>query len=186
MARLDIPKRFADGGYALHDLSGQNLIAELTGVLVLDRGRGVAFCGMTGRVDETGLEAMVEAFGLKLAFAFDLCEGEYHTNVVMQVLDGRAVVLCPDAFVDPAVPEAIMAAYPGRALPLSTPEKNAFAANCLAVTDRDVMISATATREMALESIALLESWGFRLHPVNVGVLEEAGGSVRCMLAEVF
>jgi len=52
--------------YELRDLSRLDGIAELTGPLVMDRPRGIGFCGMTSRVDIAGSEAMHDAFALEL------------------------------------------------------------------------------------------------------------------------
>ena len=52
---------------------------------------------------------MHAAFGLRATLLFDLAPGEYHTNVVLAVLAGRAAVACPRGFADPAVPAAIAA-----------------------------------------------------------------------------
>jgi N-dimethylarginine dimethylaminohydrolase len=186
-AREDIRRLFTDTlGRTLVDLSATDCIAELTGPLVVDRGRGLGFCGLSQRADEAGCAAMHAAFDLRLTFRFALQPGEYHTNVVLSVLAGRACVLDPAAFVDPEVPEAIAAAYPGRTLALDPGEKAAFAGNCLAVTDRDVMLSQTAFAGLRPGSRAALESWGFRLHAVDVDEFEKAGGSLRCLIAEVF
>ncbi len=173
-------------GYACTDLSSQGCVAELTGAMVIDRARRLGFCGMTPRVDEAGRRAMHEAFDLALTFGFDLKPNEYHTNVVMSVLASRALVICPDAFVDPKVPDAIIEAFNGQAVVISSEEKEAFAGNCLAVTDHDVMISQTAMEVLSPSTIATLEEWSFKLHPVAMDEIEKAGGSVRCCIGEIF
>jgi hypothetical protein len=179
-----IRARFADR--QLHDLSGLDAIAELTGPLVIDRQLGIGFCGMSTRVDEAGLAAMHRAFDLRLSFRFDLVPGEYHSNVVLSVLAGRACVLYPGAFVDPQVPEAIAAAYPDRTLRLDAAEKAAFTANCIALTDEDLFMSSTAWQALRPGSRAALEDWGFRIHHCELDEIEKAGGSLRCMVGEVF
>lgn len=184
--REDILSYFQGLGYETVDLSQRDCIAELTGVLIIDHARRIGFCGMTGRVDEAGLEAMHDAFGLKMLFSFALQPEEYHTNVIMMVLAGRACVLFPGAFIDPAVPAAIAQAFPQRTLFLDEAEKNAFAGNCIALTENDLFMSQTgvdALRETSLESIS---SWGFRLHSTPLDEIEKAGGSLRCMVAEIF
>jgi hypothetical protein len=173
-------------GRELIDLSTQDCVAELTGPLIIDRARGLGLCGLTQRADEAGCAAMHAAFGLELTFRFDLQPTEYHTNVVLSVLAGRACVLHPDSFADPEVPLAIARVYEGRTLVLSDEEKAAFAANCLAVTERDIMMSAGAWRSLRPSSRAALEAWGFRVRAVEVDEFEKAGGSLRCMIAELF
>ncbi len=185
--REDVRALFRDTfSYAITDLSTQSCVAELTGPLVLDRPRGIGYCGMTGRVDEAGCAAMHEAFDLRLTFRFGLVPEEYHTNLVLAVLAGRACVLYPGAFTDPGVPDAIARVYDGRTLVLTDEEKQHFAGNCLAVNENDVLFSATARQALRPSSVEALESWGFRLHDVEVDELEKGGGSLRCLIAEVF
>ena len=185
--RKDIRTFFADlMDYQLVDLSGQDLVAELTGSLVIDRAKNIGFCGMTTRVDRAGCEAMHQAFGLDLTFRFDLKPEEYHTNVVMSVLASRALVICPDAFVDPAVPAAIAELYPDRVLELSQAEKTAFAGNCLALSEQDLFISACGWRCLAPEKRRALKRWGFEVHAIELDEVEKAGGSLRCCIAEIF
>ena len=184
--RQDVRDYFASRGYQTIDLSVEDCITELTGPLIIDHARRIGFCGMTGRVDQAGLDAMQSAFGLKMIFAFDLKPDEYHTNVVMTILAGRACVICSDAFADPAVPEAIAAAFPQRTLFLNQAEKNAFAGNCIALNQQDLFMSATGLAALRPQSRQALESWGFRIHSTPLDEVEKAGGSMRCMLAEIF
>src|SRR6478672_5328812 len=103
--RGDIRGFFRDVlGYAPVDLSTQPHPCELTGALVIDRARGIGWCGLSERCDEDGARLMHEAFGLRATLLFDLAPGEYHTNVVLAVLAGRAAVVCPRGFADPDVP----------------------------------------------------------------------------------
>ncbi|MDT8321105.1 MAG: arginine deiminase-related protein [Xanthomonadales bacterium] len=184
--RKDIRAYFRTADYEVVDLSRQDGVAELTGPLVLDRARRVGYCGMSERVDEAGLAAMHEAFDLRLTFRFDLDPREYHTNVVLSVLAARACVLYPGAFRNPAVAEAIAAAWPGRCLMLDEAEKNAFAANCIALTDKDLFMSQAARDALAPAKLKRLAEWGFEVHSVALDEIEKAGGSLRCMVAEIF
>lgn len=186
-AREDIRSFFTERfGYDLRDLSQSGVIAELTGPLVIDRARRIGFCGLSGRVDPAGCHAMHDAFELALTFRFDLVAGEYHTNLVLAVLAGRACVLHPASFQDPAVPEAIASVYGTATLSLDATEKNAFAGNCIALSDRDVLFSQTAMHALRPGSRATLEQAGFRLHGVEIDELEKGGGSLRCLIAEIF
>jgi hypothetical protein len=184
--RQDIRGYFRTRGYETVDLSSSPCFAELTGPLVLDRRRRIGYCGLSERVDSAGVEAMHRAFELRLTFRFELAAHEYHTNVVLAVLAGRVCVLCPGSFADPAVPEAIAAAYPGRSLYLTEEEKNAFAGNCIALSERDLFMSQSGADALRASSRAALESWGFELVVVELDEIEKAGGSLRCMLAEIF
>lgn len=185
--RGDIRDFFTDLlGYEMVDLGAQDCIAELTGVLVIDHLRNIGYCGMTQRVNEAGCRAMHSAFDLDLTFRFDLNPDEYHTNVVLSVLAGRACVIDPSAFQEPAVPAAIQEFYGERTLVLSESEESQFVGNCLAVTPRHVFMSRTAEEALRKTSREALEAWGFRVQGVDVGELEKAGGSLRCLIAEVY
>ena len=48
------------------------------------------------------------------------------------------------------------------------------------------MMSATAARALRPASRAALERWGFEVVAVDVDECEKAGGSLRCMIAELF
>jgi hypothetical protein len=184
--RQDIRNYFKDGGYEVVDLSKQNCVAELTGVLIMDRARNVGFCGMSNRVNEAGVRAMHEAFKLRCTVQFDLVNGEYHTNVVLSVLAGRACVVHEGSIADAGLGRALMALYQGQVLFLSQEEKDAFAGNCLALTSHDLFMSQTAADALRRSSRQSLDAWGFRIHSTPLDEIEKAGGSLRCMVAEIF
>jgi len=185
--RQDIRIFFDDMlGYTKYHISRDQAVAELTGVLVPDRARNIAFCGMTERVNEAGAKAMHEAFDLDLMFQFDLSDGEYHTNVVLSCLAGKACMMHSDSFADPAVPKAIAEFYKDRTIFLTDAEKLAFAGNGITITENDLFLSQTAFDALAQDKKNKLKSWGFTLHHVQVNELEKAGGSLRCMVGEIF
>jgi len=62
------------------DLSKRDLVAELTGAVVLDRARRLGFCGLSHRVDEAGCAAMHKAFELALTFRFELKPDGLYVN----------------------------------------------------------------------------------------------------------
>jgi hypothetical protein len=186
-ARADIRGFFRDVlGYRIVDLSECDVVAELTGALVIDRARGIGYCGLSERCDLAGARAMHEAFGLKLTFAFELAPGEYHTNVVLAVLAGRAVIAAADGFVDPQVVGAIARVYNNRVLQLDGAQKKAFAGNAIALTPTTVWLSTAGLTALSAEQCGLLESWGLRPRTVALDEIEKAGGSLRCCVAEIF
>ena len=161
-------------------------VAELTGPLIVDRGRNIGFCGLTERCDRRGAEAMDSAFGLDLTFVFELDPAEYHTNVVMSVLASRALVIHPPSFRDPEVPRAIAALYGERVVVLTDAEKAAFAGNCIALSPRDVWMSAAAAAALTVQHRADLAAWGFEVKSAPLAEIEKAGGSLRCCVAEIY
>ena len=184
--RQDVRAFFQAQGYKLFDLSDQDCVAELTGPLVIDRSRRLGFCGMTSRVNDAGVRAMHKAFDLGHTLQFQLAEGEYHANVVLSILAGRACVLHAESFVEPKVVRTLSGIYGGRVLYLDSAEKAAFAGNCIALTHHALFMSQAAADSLQKSHRALLDSWGFRIHSTRLDEIEKAGGSLRCMVAEIF
>ncbi len=186
-ARADL-RDFFTGllGYAQLDLSGQPHPCELTGALIIDRARGLGFCGLSERCDEAGAALMHEAFGLRATLMFDLAPGEYHTNVVLAVLAGRAALVCPDGFADPAVPEVLATLYAPHGIALSPAEHAAFAGNAIVLCGQSVWMSAGADASLTSTTRDRLVGAGFAVRSVPLGAIEAAGGSLRCCVAEIF
>jgi hypothetical protein len=185
--RADIRRFFTETlGYALVDLSHESFVAELTGSLVIDRARGVGYCGLSERCDLDGARAMHDAFGLALTFCFELAEGEYHTNVVMALLASRFAILAPDGFRDPAVPDAIERALGGAIARLSRAQKNEFSGNAITLATDRVWLSARGADALDAVQRGAIERAGFRIGTVELAEIEKAGGSLRCCVGEIF
>ncbi|GAB3344015.1 arginine deiminase-related protein [Marilutibacter aestuarii] len=186
-AREDIRRFFGEVlGARTIDLSGQPHPCELTGSLVIDRARGLGYCGLSERCDEDGARLMHEAFGLRTTLVFDLAPGEYHANVVMSVLAGRCVLLCEDGFASPTAAAAIADLYAPHAIRLSAAERQGFVANCLALDAGTVWMSARAGRALDPLNRAALGRAGFVVREVPLDAIEAAGGSLRCCVGEIF
>lgn len=185
--RGDIRGFFRDTlGYAETDLSTQPHPCELTGALVIDRARGLGYCGLSERCDEEGAALMHAAFGLRATLMFELAPGEYHTNVLLAVLAGRAALVCPSGFADARVAAAIAGFYAPHGIVLSKQEAAAFAGNAICLRDGSVWMSERAAAALSTASRAGLERAGFALRSVALDAIEAAGGSLRCCVAEIF
>jgi hypothetical protein len=172
--------------YAEIDLSTQEHPCELTGALVIDRARGLGFCGLSERCDEEGARLMHDAFGLRATLLFDLAPGEYHTNVVLAVLAGRAAIMCPQGFADPAAAEAIATLYAPHAVLCSPAEHAAFVGNAIALSPGKVWMSAQAGRTLTATHREQLRSAGFEVGTVELDAIEAGGGSLRCCVGEIY
>ena len=185
--RRDIRAFFGDVmGYAEIDLSTQPHPCELTGALVIDRARGLGFCGLSERCDEAGAALMQQAFGLRAMLLFDLAPGEYHTNVVLAVLGGRTALICPAGFADPAIVDAIAGLYAPHAIRLAPAEHAAFAGNAIALSPTVVWMSATAVVSLLPGTRQALAMAGWEVRSVALDAIEAGGGSLRCCVAEIF
>jgi hypothetical protein len=185
--RPDIRGFFRDVlGYAEHDLSPQPHPCELTGALVVDRARGLGLCGLSERCDEAGARLMHEALGLRATLIFDLAPGEYHANVVLAVLAGRAALICPAGFADAGVVDAIARLYAPHAILLSAAEQAAFAGNAISLSDDVAWMSERGAQALSPASRTALAAAGFALRSVPLDAIEAAGGSLRCCVAEIY
>lgn len=161
-------------------------VCELTGSVVIDRARGLAYAGLGERCDEPGASALHEALGLRATLLFDLAPGEYHANVVMSVLAGRALVVAPSGFADPAVADALASLYAPHVVRLTAAQKAAFAGNCIALREGRLRISQAGADALDPDQRASLGGAGFELAPVPLDEIEKAGGSLRCCVAEIY
>lgn len=186
-ARADIRAFFRELlGYAEVDLSGQPEPCELTGALVIDRRRGLGFCGLSERCSADGARRMHEAFGLRATLVFDLAPGEYHANVVLAVLAGRCALVCPDGLADPRVADCLDALYGPHVLRLSAAERDAYCGNAIALSGDQAWMSAGAAAALSPQNRDGLAAAGFALRSVPLPAIEAGGGSLRCCVGEVF
>lgn len=186
-ARADIRRFFVESLERQEiDLSTQTHVCELTGALAIDRARGLGYCGLSERCDGAGARLMHDAFGLRATLMFDLAPGEYHTNVVLAVLAGRAALICADGFADPAVADAIAAVYAPHAIRLSAAERAAFAGNAIALAPDTVWMSATAAQALSPATRGALADAGLAVRSVVLDAIEAAGGSLRCCVGEIY
>jgi hypothetical protein len=176
-----------------HEAEGRFL--EGTGSMVFDRPGKAVYASTSPRTTPSLLREYGETFGLRVVsfHAFD-AEGVpvYHTNVALAL--GRGVaVLGSDAVRDPSERRELVESLEsgGREVVAITMEQlYAFAGNMLALENargEDLLVmserafsSLTAAQRLKLERHA-------RLVRTPIPTIEEfGGGSVRCMLAEVF
>jgi hypothetical protein len=168
---------------------------EGTGSLVLDRINRIAYACISPRTDVEVLGDFSQRLDYDVV-AFEACDRNgvpiYHTNVVMSVGTGFAVVCSPAIREDKraAVLDALHAG--GRiVVELSLDQMENFAANVLelrsASGERVLAISARALRSLNASQDAALREQVDRIVAPDISVIETlGGGGVRCMLAEIF
>ncbi|PPK94557.1 hypothetical protein CLV92_10760 [Kineococcus xinjiangensis] len=163
---------------------------EGTGAMVLDHVHRVAYVCRSRRTDERLLRRFCDEVGYR-PFAFDAYDRGrpiYHTNVLMAV-GATAAVVGADLLPDPDQRRALLRSLAdgGREVVLlDRTEIRSFGGNCLelAGTEPLLALSATARRALRPRTLAHLEQH-VQLLPLDIPVLELAGGSVRCMLAGI-
>jgi N-acetylglutamate synthase-like GNAT family acetyltransferase len=168
---------------------------EGTGSVVFDHTRRIAYAAKSPRTHPEPLKKLCGILGYR-PHVFETYTPDrqpvYHTNVVMS-LGNRFCVLCADLISDEDqrrnLQEELDAS--GHELITVTAEQMAsFACNLLEVKNRKndpfILISETAIRVLSTAQRKKLESRGILL-PFALPVIETlGGGSIRCMVSEVF
>ena len=179
-----------------HEKSGRFL--EGTGSLVLDHAARVAYACRSPRTDEMVARDWAQQldYELELFTARD-ARGEpiYHTNVVMSIATRMAVVALDNIdAADRARVDARLGAS-REVLAIDDAEMRAFAGNVLELGTWDeylgdmriLVMSSTAQHALDARKYARLYATVDAVLGVPVDCIERyGGGSVRCMLAEVF
>lgn len=198
--RRDVLERLCDLGYRIErvvDLSTferQAKYLEGTGSMVLDHTGRRAYACLSQRTDPDVLAEFGRALGYE-PFVFEGLDRRgvpiYHTNVMLAIGAGFAVV-CAAAVRERGTRMRLLESLEagGREIiELSFAQIEAFAGNLLALEGADGPLIGLSTR--ALESLGDTEKELLAAHgtPIaaNVETIENyGGGSIRCMLAEVF
>lgn len=179
------------------DLSAHEAVGhflEGTGSLVLDRVNHVAYACLSSRTQLDPLGDFAQRMDYEV-LAFDAVDRDgvpiYHTNVLMNVGEDIAVI-CADAIVREDQRAAVIESLTdsGRELLfLSFDQLEAFAGNMLELRnlngDRLLAMSQQAHDSLDDAQLALLQANG-GIVTADISTIEaSAGGSVRCMLAEI-
>jgi hypothetical protein len=175
-----------------HENSGHYL--EGTGSMVLDRVNRVAYACVSTRTHLDPLGDFAQRMGYDVV-AFEAVDSGgapiYHTNVLMNVGE-QVAVICDEAIPREDQREAVLArlrATGHEVVLLSYAQLDAFAGNMLELRNNDgervLAMSQQAYDSLNNEQRAVLAANG-RIVSVAINNIESsAGGSVRCMLAEV-
>jgi len=176
-----------------YELAGQFL--EGTGSLVLDRAGRVAYASLSPRTHRAPLEEFAAETGYApVVFSAHGRDGApiYHTNVLLSV-GRRYAAVCAEA-VAPADRDRLLESL-GRSgrevITFGLGALEHFAGNALELVGRDgrslLAISRSGLEHLEPEARTRLEACVDRLLALDVPTIETCGGgSVRCMLAEVF
>jgi hypothetical protein len=164
----------------------------------LDRTNRIAYASIGPRTDEQAAEQFCEAFGYQLvAFTAHQTQGDalapiYHTNVMLAIGSHWAVV-CDEIVTDPHERQHLMEQLKasGRdVIQVTADQVNGFAGNVLEVQDQAgkkfLAMSTAAFESYTPEQRASLSAHATLIHAPIPTIETCGGGSVRCMMAEVF
>jgi len=175
-----------------HEANGHFL--EGTGSMVLDRANRIAYACVATRTHLDPLGDFAQRMGYDVV-AFDAVDSNgvqiYHTNVLMNVGEKLAVI-CDEAIPRADQREAVLARLREtghEVVHLSYEQLDAFAGNMLELRndkgERVIAMSQTAYNSLNEEQRATPTANGRVISAAIDTIESSAGGSVRCMLAEV-
>lgn len=179
----------------LTEYEHRGMALEGTGALVLDREHKVAFAIESPRAAKAPFDRFCRELSYEGVFFHAHDEkGEpiYHTNVIMSIGEGFAVI-CLESIIDPHERDTVvekLKTLGKEIIPITIAQMKDYGANILQLAtdsgDRIIILSKTALASYGEEQRTKLKSHG-RLVSFNMPTIETiGGGSARCILAEVF
>ncbi len=189
-------RKFLYTDYSINELS--DIFLEGTGSIVPDRKNRIAYASISPRTDkDLFLKFCAEQDFRPVYFhATQTVDGVqlpiYHTNVIICVADRYAVV-CLDAIVDKNERKMLLDELKNTGkeiVEITVEQMNNFAGNMLQLKndkeEKFLIMSQTAYDSLTEDQIKRLENFN-NLLVFSVPTIEKnGGGSVRCMIAEVF
>jgi hypothetical protein len=184
-------KDFRD--WSEYEVEGKFL--EGTGSMIFDHNNKVIYACHSPRTDISVLEKFANAIDYR-AIVFLATDNKghlvYHTNVVMTLGENFAI-LCEEAIEEEwelIAVKQLLDSSSFEIIRITRDQMHAFAGNMLCIKNQDedkfLVLSQTAFTSLTSEQKNKLSSY-CTLLPVSVPTIETAeGGSVRCMMAEIF
>ena len=168
---------------------------EGTGSMVIDHDNKMIYASVSERTSIPVLEKFASANGFQaIVFLATDKEGNpvYHTNVMMTLGENFAV-LCERAIDEEwelIAVRQILESTNHTIIPITREQMHAFAGNMLEVKNKKgekfLLMSQTAYDSLRKEQKQMLEAYSTLL-PISIPTIEQTeGGSVRCMMAEIF
>jgi len=199
--RVDILERLSERGYHINNLidlslhEAANQFLEGTGSLVLDRVHRMAYACLSPRTDVEVLGEFAQRLDYELVVfnAVDVNQQAiYHTNVLMCV-GSRFAVLCVDA-INKEERKGVLHALQSTGheiIDIALQQMQSFAGNMLELQNNRgesiIVASQTAIDSLLPAQRSQLELLGGQLIVASIPTIEQqGGGSVRCMIAEIF
>jgi hypothetical protein len=180
---------------ALEHWETQGVFLEGTGSMILDRVHKICYACTSPRTQEIALDEFCQTMGYqKILFQAVDEQGQeiYHTNVMM-ALGEDFVVIGLDTIPNPQQRQQLLQTFEQTnktVIPLTWPQLQAFAGNMLQVRntagDTFLLLSQQARDSLSSAQISTIEQHTTLLSSPIPTIETLGGGSVRCMIAEVF
>lgn len=188
-------KYFVNAIFDFSDRADEEIFLEGTGSMILDRKEKIVYACTSPRTNEKLLNQWCKVSGYK-PFVFQATDeaGQaiYHTNVLMG-LGTSYVVICLEAVKSPSQRRLIVESFRNTdkdIIEISHKQMMQFAGNVLEVEDANgnlhLLLSQTAFDSLEEDQKKRISKHA-NLLPFEIPTIEKSGGgSVRCMVAELF
>lgn len=176
----------------------QNLFLEGTGSMVFDRVNRIAYAALSERTDKSVFLQFCKVFGFEPVHftSNQTVNGKrlpiYHTNVMMSIADEFAVI-CLDSIDNETEKSLVIEKLKSTGkeiISITEEQMHKFAGNMLQIENKEgkkfLVISESAFHSLTDFQIERLKYYN-ELIIISIPTIERVGGgSVRCMMAEVF
>ncbi|MGF1741876.1 arginine deiminase-related protein [Vibrio profundum] len=187
--------RYIGEQHSLEPYLKQGKYLESTGVMVMDHVNRTIYAALSQRCHKDALDEYANQIGYDRVVSFSTALPQsdspiYHTNVMMAIGENFCVIC--DAVIPEAERRFVLRslAKHKQIITISVEQMNQFCGNILQLETASgrkvIAMSSSAYEAFTPAQRTQLSSHG-KLLPQNVSTIEQiGGGSVRCMLAEVF
>lgn len=167
---------------------------EGTGSMVIDREYRKVYACLSNRTHIQVLDKFSILYDLqKISFhAFHNKKPIYHTNVLMSVGEGYAII-CLDCILDEQQKKEVIESLQKddkEIIPISIEQMSNFAGNVIQLIsssgESKLIMSKTSFNSLTADQIDRIEKYN-KILPISIPTIEQyGGGSVRCMITELF
>ena len=173
----------------------ENKFLEGTGSIVFDHVHKIAYACLSPRTNKEIFIKLCKVIDYKPIY-FTACDeaGQeiYHTNVMMCIA-GKIVIICTESIIDENEKSKVVQSFENtehEIIDISFAQMNCFAGNMLALktnSEKKILVmSQSAYTCLSVNQKSIIEKY-YELFPLAIPTIETiGGGSVRCMIAEIF
>jgi len=181
--------------YGFEYLEEDQQFLEATGSMILDRDNKIVYASLSPRTDIRVLEkfAVLLNYQKVIFHAYDASDVLiYHTNVMM-ALGTSFVIICLDSIKDESEKKNLLQMFDKtnkQVIPISVDQMDQFAGNMLQVKsklgEKYLLMSTSAYTSLNEDQVDEISKYSKILHMPIPTIEKYGGGSVRCMIAEVY
>jgi len=179
------------------EAENHNLFLEGTGSMVLDRLNKKSYCSLSERTSESLVEEFCDEFNyMPIIFkSYQSIDKErkliYHTNVMMCIANNYSIICLDsiDSLIDKQIVLKSLEDDNKEIIEINENQLNSFAGNMIELVYQNhsfLIMSSKAYKSLTKNQIKKIEKFSKIVHSSVETIENCGGGSVRCMIAEVF